>query len=278
MKSLLVCTLLAALSVSALAFPPAPYYTIFGIVRDQVGQKLDVDGAEIILLSGTTEIGRAPITRGQFLDQNYELPIPIDANRPGTTLYLEKVIVAHGTYSLVVKMNGTLFYPIEVAGTLTAGKGGERVRLDLNLGEDSDGDGLPDIWEQWQLFQAGINPDEDGDWDLSLIDKNGDFDHDGVNNWLEYIAGTFAGDATEKFALTIEERGENHTRLEFFAVTGKNYTVEYSTDFENWTRVPFSIGSFAAGAEVYEATAVGIVSAFVAPSANSKQFYRLTVR
>jgi hypothetical protein len=70
-------------------------------------------------------------------------------------------------------MNGLLFYPIEVNGNLTAGKGGESVRLDLNLGVDSDDDGLPDTWEEWQLYQAGYFPDENG-WDLSLIDRDGD--------------------------------------------------------------------------------------------------------
>jgi len=46
-------------SVSARAFPPAPYYTLFGLVRDQVGATLKVDGAELILLKDGKEIGRA---------------------------------------------------------------------------------------------------------------------------------------------------------------------------------------------------------------------------
>ena len=163
------------------AFPPAPYYTLYGMVRDQVGQTLNVDGATLILLKGGTEIGRTPISNLQ-LDQNYELNIRIDANRSGTTIYSEKALLAQGTFSLVVEMNGSLFYPIEVAGTLTAGKGGERVRLDLNLGEDTDGDGLPDIWEQWQLYQAGYELNEDGNWPIHLIDRDGDLDGDGQSN------------------------------------------------------------------------------------------------
>ena len=56
--------------------------------------------------------------------------------------------------------------------------------------------GIPDAWEQSQLYAAGILPGEDG-WDLSLIDRDGDFDKDGISNWLEYIAGTFATDPTD---------------------------------------------------------------------------------
>ena len=262
---------------SSTAFPPAPYYTLYGTVRDQVGQTLNVEGATLILLKGGTEVGRTPISSLQ-LDQNYELNIRIDANRSGTTIYSEKALAAQGLFSLVVEMNGSLFYPIEVAGTLTAGKGGERVRLDLNLGEDADGDGLPDIWEQWQLYQAGYFPDANGNWPLHLIDRNGDLDGDGLSNYLEYLAGTFAGDATERFDLQIKEKTDTEVRFEFYAITGKTYTIERSADMKTWARVPFAIGAPATGEQTYSATNVGILSAFATPAATDKEFYRLTVR
>ena len=278
MKALFL-TVLASWVTGALvqAFPPAPYYTLYGMVRDQVGQTLNVEGAVLILLKGGEEIGRTPISNLQ-LDQNYELNIRIDANRSGTTIYSEKALSAQGQFSLVVEMNGSLFYPIEVAGTLTAGKGGERVRLDLNLGEDSDGDGLPDIWEQWQLYQAGYYPDGNGNWPLHLIDRNSDLDGDGLSNYLEYLAGTFAGDATEKFDLAIKEKTGTEVRFEFYAITGKTYTIERSADMKTWTRVPFAIGAPATGASSYSATNVGILNAFATPTSADKEFYRLTVR
>ena len=259
------------------AFPPAPYYTLYGMVRDQVGQTLTAEGATLILLKGSEEIGRTPISN-LHLDQNYELNIRIDANRSGTTIYTEKALAAQGQFSLVVEMNGSLFYPIEVAGNLTAGKGGERVRLDLNLGEDADGDGLPDIWEQWQLYQAGYYPDGNGDWPLHLIDRNGDLDGDGLSNWLEYVAGTFAGDATEKFGLEIKEKTDTGVRFEFYAITGKTYTIERSVDMTIWTRVPFAIGAPAIGESSYSATDVALLNAFATPTTGTKEFYRLTVR
>ena len=261
----------------AKAFPPAPYYTLYGMVRDQVGQTLNAEGAVLVLLKDGAEIGRTPITNLR-LDESYELNIRIDANRGGTTIYSEKALSAEGQFSLVVEMNGSLFYPIEVAGTLTAGKGGERVRLDLNLGADLDGDGLPDVWEQWQLYQAGHYPDGNGEWPVHLIDRNGDLDGDGLSNYQEYLAGTFAGDATEKFDLAIKEKTDSGVRFEFYAITGKTYTIERSSDMETWTRVPFAVGVPSPGESSFSATDVGILSAFAAPASSDKEFYRLTVR
>jgi len=269
--------LLLFVSGSASAFPPAPYYTLYGMVRDQVGQTVTAEGAVVILLKGGAEVGRTPITSNQ-LDQGYELNVRIDQNRSGTTFYTEKAIAAGGLFSMVVSMNGEFFYPIEVSGNLTAGKGGERVRLDLTLGEDKDGDGLPDAWEAWQLYQAGYYPDENGEWDLSLIDRDGDFDDDGQSNWLEYIAGTFAGDATETFGLSIKEKLEDSVRFEFFGITGKVYTIESTLDMKTWTQVPFSVGAPGTGNNAHQASDVGIVSAFTAPRSSSSEFYRLSVR
>lgn len=278
MKRLVPPLLLIWTASCCQAFPPAPYYTVYGMVRDQVGQTLTAQGAQLILLKDAVEIGRAPISANQ-LDQSYELNIRIDQNRRGTTLYSDKAVAAQGLFSLVVEMNGALFYPIEVAGTLTAGKGGERVRLDLNLGEDLDLDGLPDVWEQWQLYQAGHSPDANGNWDLSLINKNGDFDGDGQSNLLEYIAGTFAGDATENLNLAIKEKLATSVRFEFFAVTGKTYTIERSVDALTWTPIPFSIATPAVGERSYTATGVGILTAFAqSAAATAKEFFRLSVR
>ncbi len=274
-KPLLLLLLVAS---SSQAFPPAPYYTLYGMVRDQVGQMVTAEGAEVILLKGGVEIGRTPVTSNQ-IDQSYELNLRLDQNRSGTTFYTDKAVAAGGLFSLVVSMNGALFYPIEVSGNLTAGKGGERVKLDLTLGEDLDKDGLPDTWEAWQLYQAGLSPDENGKWNLSLIEKNGDFDKDGQSNQLEYIAGTFAGDATETFGLTIKEKLAQHVRFEFYGITGKVYTIESTLDLKTWTRVPFAVGAPGTGNNAHQATDVGIVSAFAAPQAGaSKELFRLTVR
>ena len=273
-----ICCLFFSLTLTSLAFPPAPHYTLYGMVRDQTGQVISSSEASVVLTKGDTEVSRTPITSGLLLDQNYELRARIDQGRTGTTSYSEKAITAQGLFGLEVELNGIRFYPIEVAGDLVAGQGGERKRLDLNLGEDSDLDGLPDAWEQWQLFQAGYHPDDAGIWQIDLIDRDGDFDKDGQSNYFEYLTGTFAGDATETFALDIKEKLEDGVHFEFYAITGKTYTIECSIDAKSWESIAFAAGDTQEIALTYQADAVGILPAITLPSENSNAIYRLTVR
>ena len=53
---------------TASAFPPAPYYTLHGMVRDQVGQTVTAEGAEVILLKGGTAsyAASAPLAFEEF--------------------------------------------------------------------------------------------------------------------------------------------------------------------------------------------------------------------
>lgn len=262
----------------AMAFPPAPYYVLYGMVRDQVGQTLNSEGAEVVLLKDGEEIGRTPIS-SVWVDRSYELRVKIDQARSGTELYTEKALSVGGVFSLVVEMNGSVYYPIEVSGTLQAGNGGERTRLDLTLGTDSDGDGLPDVWEEWQLYQAGMYPDAQGAWDLSQLSSDGDFDGDGQSDGFEYIAGTFAGDASETFGMEILGKANGVAELEFYAITGKAYTIESSVDMTNWETVSFAVDAPGnASFSSHVAAAVGVVPAYVTPISETHEFYRLTVR
>ncbi len=259
------------------AYPPAPYYTIYGIVRDQVGATLRAEGAKIILLKDNVEIGRAAIFADLRDDWNYELQIRLDQNLPSSRAYSSQTVATQGLYSLVVDLNGERFFPIEVSGTLRAGNGGERVRLDLNLGADANHDGLPDVWQEWQLYQAGRRPGTPG-WDINLITKNGDFDGDGISNWEEYVAGTFAGDATERFELVLKNKNATAVECEFYAIAGKVYTIEQSTDLKTWAAVPFALTSGGPTAMFHRATALGISPAFIPTTPGPSRFYRLTVR
>jgi hypothetical protein len=80
----------------ASAIPPAPYYTLYGEVRDQVGQTVTAEGAEAILLKGGGEVGHTPITPSQ-VDRKYELNIRLDQNRSNTAFYTDKANAASGS-------------------------------------------------------------------------------------------------------------------------------------------------------------------------------------
>ena len=259
------------------AYPPAPYYTLFGVVRDQVGATLRVDGAEIVLLRDGKEIGRAPIYPDLRVDSNYELKIRIDQGHTGTRVYSTSALQPQGVYSLLVVINGQNLYPIEVSGTLRAGTGGERVRLDLNLGVDANRDGLPDAWQEWVLYQAGRRVGTP-EWDINLITKDGDFDGDGISNFLEYVAGTFAGDPAERLELRLTNKTPAAVSLEFYTITGKVYGIEESADLKTWQGIPFTVRSGSPPAILHRAQEIGVTTAQVAAPATASRFYRLTVR
>ncbi|MDP1580669.1 MAG: hypothetical protein Q8M02_10340 [Candidatus Didemnitutus sp.] len=277
-------------STTALAFPPAPFFTLFGTVRDEQGQTLRVDGAVVVFYRNGVEVLRQTIVERVESDQNYQIRLRMDMQRAGTIRYSDIATASGTSFSLAVLIHNIPYYPIEMSVSRTVGSPGERVRLDLTLGIDSDGDGIPDAWEQSQLFAAGIMPGPNG-WDLSQIDRNGDFDGDGVSNWAEYIAGTFATDPTDYLSLRIVEKSSAVVRLRFFSIFGKVYSLEASTDLQNWAPVSHYLRSpdpseysSSAGAPLAQpatqATATDFLDIFASTVEGSVTpfFYRLKVR
>lgn len=237
-----IAALLAITPAAAPAFPPAPFHTIYGMVRDENGHALNVDGAQVVFYRGSTEVLRQAIAESALLDQNYQIRLRMDMQRPGTASYTSLANSSGSAFTLGVVLNDIVYYPIEMSTARSVGRPGERIRLDLTLGVDSDGDGIPDAWEQSQLYAGGVMPGENG-WDLSLLDRDGDFDRDGISNWSEYIAGTFAADPTDYLALQIVEPLSGHVRLRFFSIYAKVYSLESSTDLQTWTPVSFYLSN-----------------------------------
>lgn len=264
------------------AFPPAPFHTIYGDVRDEQGVLVPASGAAVVMSQGGVQRMREPLTAIQGADFNYQLRMRIDMGRSLTASYSSLVVSTASNYSLAIDIGGVFYHPIEITATPpTVGAPADRLRLNLTLGVDSDGDGLPDAWEESQLYQAGLLPGDDG-WDLSLLDRDGDFDKDGLSNWLEYLAGTYAADASSTIRLEIKEKSGNNVRLETYAIFGKSYTVESSTDLKTWAIAPFSLTDPSAGTPGDFQTslispATGITSLY-AKGTETTTYYRLNIR
>lgn len=79
---------------------------------------------------------------------------------------------------------------------------------------DSDGDGLPDAWED----EHDLNPN-------SPLDAADDPDFDGASNLQEFRAGTDPGDEESVFAFTSVVREGNAIRFRFHAVQGRSYSL-----------------------------------------------------
>jgi hypothetical protein len=201
--------------------------------------------------------------------------------RSTTTSYSSVALTSGTIYTLAVSIGSQLYYPIEMATSPVIGSASARRRLNLTLGVDSDGDGLPDAWEEAQLYHGGQTPGDNG-WDLSLIDKNGDFDKDGVSNYTEYVAGTYATDRSSVLSLSIKEKLATSARLEFYAFYGKSYTLESTTDLKTWASTPFSLTDpaapdAAAAQSSLTSTVTEVISIYADASAQST-YYRLIAR
>lgn len=235
-KRLTITVALAALFLQSTAmvraFPPAPHHLLFGQVRDELGNPLTGTG-ELRLESGTGDL----LTRVLLRDDlpgggNYEMKVPMDSGMSGTA-YKPTALMPASPFRIRVRLGGVDYLPIEMRGDVTRmGQPGLRTRLDLTLGEDSDRDGLPDAWERALIAAGKGNSLED-------IRPDQDSDGDGLKNRDEYVAGTYAHDAANGFALTVDGFREGNPLLSFTAVRGRSYSLQGSANLESWENITF---------------------------------------
>jgi len=261
------------------------------MVRDEYGKALQLDGASVVFSKNGKQVLRVPIESGSLLNQNYQIRLRMDMQRLGTIKYNDLAQNSGEQFTLAVRINDIIYQPIEMSTPPTIGKPGERVRLNLTLGVDSDGDGIPDAWKISQLYAAGIMPDENG-WRFDLLDRNGDFDGDGISNYNEYIAGTYATDSSDYLSLKLVEKQQTSVRLSFYSIIGKTYSLEASSDMKSWVQVSHYTsnpeptaapeGDTPAAAPVpqvgFEATNTHAVEIFSDLRSDTQTFYRLQVR
>jgi hypothetical protein len=92
-------------------------------------------------------------------------------------------------------------------------------RLNLQRIVDSDGNGLPDWWEQTFLGH------------LTGTDPSADDDHDGVSNLAEFLAGTNPADPASNLRLNLQASvGSPAPVITWPSVAGKTYRLERSTN------------------------------------------------
>jgi hypothetical protein len=160
-------------------------------------------------------------------------------------LYRPNAMRPYAPFRLKVIIGNQTFVPIEMSGSLhSLGEPAGNTRLDLTMGLDSDGDGLPDAWKDMVIGMLG------GGLTRADITPGGDIDGDGMSNFDEYIAGTYAWDGLDRLDLVIVEKVGSRAKMEFLAIDGRTYFIEASNDLRQWRQVPFRIpGEDAAGAE-----------------------------
>ena len=223
------------LPLSASAYPPAPPHTIYGVLRDEMGDPMAREDARVVFESENGVTFTTRLVPGLAPGVNYEILVPMDA---GITpdLYRPSAMSPLVPFRLKVIVGRQTYLPIEMSGDLRQlGEPAGSTRLDLTLGLDSDGDGLPDAWKDMVIAMMG------GGLTRAEIRPGDDLDGDGFTNLQEYIAGTYAWDPHDRLALEILHVSEGRATLEFLAINGRSYHIEASDDLKDWQQVNFHI-------------------------------------
>jgi hypothetical protein len=268
--------LAALLPWRALAFPPAPDHVLYGMVRDEMGNPITLKSAVVYLETAAGVQIRAPIIPGLDAGVNYKLSVPMDSGLTSDK-YKPTALRPAVPFKMWVLLNGVPYLPIEMnLKSSSLGQPAERTRIDLTLGEDLDGDGLPDAWERAMIAALGLN--------MSIEDFNpfDDSDNDGMSNLDEYLAGTYAFDPSDGFSLKVAGYDRGSIALEFMAIRGRSYTVLGSHDMIEWSPVAFQLsGSSGPLAHNYHASDVRPVRIDIPNPEHSTatfKFFKLMVR
>ena len=227
---------------SSQAFPPAPHQTLFGVVRDEQGNPLALPKSSVVLEVPGNPAVTATVRTTTGVDGNYQLTIPMDSGLTAAR-YKPSALFPAAAFTLKVRIGTVNYVPIEMTGVngLVA-EPGKTARVDLTLGVDSDGDGLPDAWERMLMAAMGRNGA------LKDVRPDADDDGDGISNLKEYLAGTYAFDPADGFVVTAKGVDGGRSVLEFLALRGRTYTVEASADMNGWKAVSFALSGDAATA------------------------------
>ncbi|MBT5064359.1 MAG: hypothetical protein HN758_04445 [Verrucomicrobia bacterium] len=214
------------------AYPPVPHFVIEGNLRDELGRPLEGDGVEVRLLAENGQVYRSMPNAYAGRNINYQMVVPVDGGLAGAS-YHRLAQWPEFAYRIEVMVDGVQHVPIELRdATPATGQSGQVQVLNLTLGEDLDGDGLPDLWESMLAEKAG---------GIENVHPEDDSDGDGISNLQEYYSGTLAFDAENGFRLNFKELTDQSMVFEFMAVRGRMYRLMQSNDLVHWEDTLFEV-------------------------------------
>jgi len=209
---------------------------------------------------------------------NFLLKVPLDAGS-APDLYQPNALLPAAAYKLVVVIGTATNLPIEMGTNyLSLGQWAKTTRVDLTLGTDSNGDGIPDAWELAFMAMVGTN------LPLSSLTANTILTPDGLTLQQQFLLGTALFDPGDPLRLVFVGFAGTSPILQFPTVTGRSYTILTSFDLasHSWSPVYFNLASEGVGAThpFYFANGVATIQVYLAPPPPStpRQFFRVQVQ
>jgi hypothetical protein len=134
-------------------------------------------------------------------------PEPVQFTWTGLTTW-------QATVPLILGTNQLNFLAYDFQSNLVASDSIVVTSTAVGGGRDSDGDGMPDVWETGN----GLNP--------TFNEAALDYDGDGSSNLQEYLAGTHPLDASSYLSIQALS-SDDGIRLKFQAAAGRSYRIQY---------------------------------------------------
>ena len=247
-NAILVMLILSA--ANAVAIPQAPVMT-YGFVRDEYGNPLaDSAALSLKLVKDTEPDGRAYATTAvgatAYPGMNYRLSLEIDSEGPSRPYAVLKgaqmrIRFIQGGEDVSATPNPVFATPVN----------GTAQRLDFSLGEDADGDGMPDAWEKWVLELDGRAYDAAG---VAAFKPGDDDDGDGMSNLREFLAGTDPFIDTDLLAIVSydSDASAGRTTIRFTTVPGRTYRLVTTTTLSEPVWVPAAASRQTDGPRTYD--------------------------
>ena len=226
---------------SAEAVPPAPYHLIYGMARDQYGTPLTGPSSFVTFQSQSGVKLTGQIIPALAAGVNYQIKVPMDSGQ-SAQLYRPDAQLTSNAFTMLVVVGTVTNLPLEMAGgSESLGQPGGATRINLTLGVDSNGDGIPDAWENAYLAALGTNVS------LSALNASSRL-AGGLTLEQAYLLGLPVFNPGTTFQVTLLGFSGNSPILAFPGMTGRSYTVLGSSDLTNWTQLSINLPSDAPGA------------------------------
>ena len=273
---LLALALASGLCPTANALPPAPYHLIYGVVRDRYGTPLTTSQATIVLQTFSGGRLFTQVLPGLSPGVNYQFKVPMDGGQT-PDLYQSDALLTGALFKIYVIIGTVTNTPIEMVSYAALGIPAGQTQINLTLGTDSNGDGIPDEWELAFLSTLGLNIP------LSSLNGNSVLTPDGRTLRQQYLLGIYPFDPADPLKIKFLGFSGAYPVFSFPTITGRYYTIQRSSDAINWAPAAFTLPNDALGTpsrNYYYAPGIGMVQAYVVPPTNNSkvQLFRILVQ